>query len=398
MPPTVAVGPRGDTSTSWELRSQWVRPNDILSLLLLVGGDVLQQALAQQSGDKFPTPVVFSFGWVAYAFTALLSAVGNDRLMPSPATSSSVILSTKHGYARTNTSWIVSRILRDYERLWMPLPVRRKLESMLAAANVAKTGLCISVFEASKDATAGVPQRDFYWFSGYAVALLQLGIAIIPWAVFGEWQIFLVTAAGTVLAFTIGSIPQWRRERWECRRNTKKTFVLSGGNGAQHVLVIQGAGRGLDLEDIATSDGKYVSTWKTKSVFGGLTICWGVLLLTVSGIKDQTWFLLAIGSIGMIHTVIVAGAPRRSEWFGVHLDYRAVFAERKVMAALQSAETAYPGLGRSMLPIFFPGDIREDEIRWWNRASSNNALPDLDRSKESEKGPLKARTHSELDW
>ena len=180
MPPTVAVGPRGDTSTSGELRSQWVRPNDILSLLLLVGGDVLQQALAQQTGDKFPTPVVFSFGWVAYAFTALLSAVGNDRLMPSPATSSSVILSTKHGYARTNTSWIVSRILRDYERLWMPLPVRRKLESMLAAANVAKTGLCISVFEASKDVTAGVPQRDFCWFSGYAVALLQLGIAIIP--------------------------------------------------------------------------------------------------------------------------------------------------------------------------------------------------------------------------
>ena len=63
------------------------------------------------------------------------------------------------------------------------------------------------------------------------------------------------------------------------------------------------------------------------------------------------------------------------------------------MVALQSAETAYPGLGRSMLPIFFPGDLRADESRWWNRVASNDALPELTRRRENGERLLKARTH-----
>lgn len=372
MPPNQLGGP-SPNSTSDQLRLQWGNPSDILSLLLLVGGDVLQQALAQQSGDHFPTPVVFSFGWVGYAFTALLSAVGSDKLMPSPPAPSSIIFSTRYGYPRANDSWILNRILRDYEKLWMPIPVKEKFQSMLKAANVSKMGLCISVFEASKDGTAGVPRRDLLWFSGYIVALSQLGIAAIPWGTSGEWEIFLLTAAGTGLAFITGSLPQWRKERWGGRHNSKKTFVLSRGNGAQHVLVIQGAGRGLDLEDLATTSEKYGSTWRTKVVFAILTTCWVVLLLTVSGIRNQSWTLVAIGSVGMIHTVVIAGAPRRPEWFGIHLDYRGVFVERKVMTALQSAEMAFPGLGRSMLSTFFPGALREDEARWWNELPKNDA-------------------------
>ena len=249
-----------------------------------------------------------------------------------------------------------------------PFPVKQKLHEMLTAAKVSKAGLCISVFEASHSATAGIPRRNLYWYSGYAAAMLQLVIAIIPWATTGQWQIFLLTAAGTVLAFATGSLPQWRHERWQCRRNSKKTFILTTGNGAQHVLVIHGAGRGLDLEDLAVTDGKSFSTWRTKLVFGVLTVCWGALLLTVSGIEDHTWYLLAIGTLGMIHTVIVAGAPRPPEWFGIPLEFRRVFAERKVMATLEAAEKAYPGVGKSLLPIFFPGDMNEEESRWWREA------------------------------
>lgn len=358
------------TSISEQLKLQWGNPSDILSLLLLVGGDVLQQALAQQSGDSFPTPVVFSFGWVGYAFNALLSVVGSEKLMPSPPAPSSIIFSTQHGYPRTNDSWILNRILRDYERLWMPVQAKEKFQNMLKAAKVSKTGLCISVFEASKDRTAGIPKRDLYWFSGYVVALFQLGIAAVPWGTRGEWEIFLLTAVGTGLAFITGSLPQWRKERWGGRRNSKKTFVLCHGNGAQHVLVIQGAGRGLDFEDLATTSEKNGSTWRINLIFAALTVCWTVLLLAVSGIQSQSWILVAIGSIGMTHTVVIAGAPRHPAWFGIHLDFCEVFAERKVMAALQSAEIAFPGLGRSMLSIFFPGALREEEMQWWNELAT----------------------------
>jgi hypothetical protein len=57
------------------LAAQWRNPNDILSVLLLVGPDVVKRAIAQLAGRAI-TPVAFSFGWVAYAPTALLSSFG----------------------------------------------------------------------------------------------------------------------------------------------------------------------------------------------------------------------------------------------------------------------------------------------------------------------------------
>lgn len=60
------------------LEAQWRNPGDILSVLLLVGPDVIKLAIAQLSG-RFITPVAFSFGWVAYAPAALLSSLGGAK-------------------------------------------------------------------------------------------------------------------------------------------------------------------------------------------------------------------------------------------------------------------------------------------------------------------------------
>ena len=54
---------------------QWHNPSDILSLLLIVGPEVVKNAVAQLNG-RVVTPIAFSFGWVAYAVSALLSTVG----------------------------------------------------------------------------------------------------------------------------------------------------------------------------------------------------------------------------------------------------------------------------------------------------------------------------------
>lgn len=62
-------------STDASFKSQWRNPNDILSLLLILGPDVVGRALAQLAGSRI-TPVVFSFGWVAYAVNALVPAFG----------------------------------------------------------------------------------------------------------------------------------------------------------------------------------------------------------------------------------------------------------------------------------------------------------------------------------
>ena len=60
------------------LASQWRNPNDILSVLLLVGPEIIKASIAQLAG-RFITPVAFSFGWVAYAPASLLSSFGGTH-------------------------------------------------------------------------------------------------------------------------------------------------------------------------------------------------------------------------------------------------------------------------------------------------------------------------------
>lgn len=377
MSPLRILLPRGNAVAA-SLQSQWRNPGDILSLLLLIGGDVVRCALAQQTGDFLPAPVVFSFGWVAYAFTAVLSAVSNDQLMPAAPDFSIVVSSTEYGHPRPNQSWILGRLVRDYEKYWMPDAAKLELERVLEAANSPKAGLCVSVFESASNAKAGVPKRDFYSYSGYGVALVQLGIAVVPWAIWREYGIFVVTAAGTALAVGMGSLPRWKAERWNCRRHTLKNFFLTRGNGAQHAIVILGEGRGLDLEDLASSTELAGPLAATKGITVVLLAFWVVLLVTVSGIKEHTWFLVAVGTLGMLHTIVISGAPRRPEWFGIHLRYREVFIKRRVIETLRAVDEKYPGVGKSMLTTFFPNGVRGRDAEWAygiRRATSQSPKP-----------------------
>jgi len=347
---------------------QWQNPSDILSLLLLIGGDVVQRAQAQQAADPlFPTPVPFSFGWLAYTFTSLLAIAGDNRLMPNPDISC-IVVNAETGYQTQNASWVISRLLRDFELFWMPTSYREKLDRVLKDAGRPKAGVCVSIFRASSSRKAGdPPKRDPYWWSGYAIALTQLGIAAIPWALFGDWVVFAITAGGTILAFASGSLPQWSHELYFGRKNTRKTFIITRGNGAQHALIIMGDGHGLDLGDLASSN-EGVTLTSTRVIMPILTILWVALLITVSGIHENTWFLILIGSIGMVHTAIIAAVPRNAHCYGIHLDPVECIVQKKVMAVLQEVEGKYPGVGRSILPIFFPGELRQNEDEYWTRA------------------------------
>ena len=372
LEPAIGIRAIGNASeVNSKAKSQWQNPSDILSLLLLIGGDVIQHAIAQLAGDdSLPTPVVFSFGWVAYSFTSLLSAFGDKRLMPPAPDLPSVVIDTSSGHARTNQSWILGRVLRDYENHWMPSPVRQALDAVLAKAQRPRAGLCISIFEADPDREAARASRDLLWWSGYLVAIVQLVVAAIPWIIWDEWEIFVVTAAGTLLAFISASLPQWRVERWACRRDANNTVCLTQGNGAQHVLVILAKGRGLHLEDLANANVARTPTVTTGPAMGFITVLWVALLITVSGIQDRTWFLIAVGALGMLYTVVVAGAPRRPEAFGIPLQYVDVYVKDKVMEALKAVESDYPGVGHSMLATFFPGGLKEKEVAFWEEAKA----------------------------
>jgi len=100
-------------STSDQLSAQWSSPSDALSLLLLIGGDIVQKALAKTAGGPL-TPICFSFGWVSYAFTSFFAVLGDGRLLPPPDYPVKVS-NLKSGYVRENQNFVIGRILRDHE-------------------------------------------------------------------------------------------------------------------------------------------------------------------------------------------------------------------------------------------------------------------------------------------
>jgi hypothetical protein len=117
-----------------------INPSDVMSLLLLVGGDIVQKTIAQACGRRI-TFCSFSFGWVAYSLGALMNTFGDKTFMPKPDYASSVINIGSAG-VKTSESWVISRLIRD---------LQGNIEKQLSDGEL-KTGLLISFFKASPDA------------------------------------------------------------------------------------------------------------------------------------------------------------------------------------------------------------------------------------------------------
>ncbi len=314
----------------------------------------------------------------------MVSAIGENKLMPLPDCACKVI-NGKSGYVRDNTSWVIGRIVRDFEA-WVDKPVKDHLAGMIqtrreqdkTAPKPTQVGLCVSVYKA-KPAIIGYPGYDRVYWIGFATTIIQLGIAAIPCGLFGDWGILLVTVIGILLSFASGWLPQWKEEKWACRRNSDKNVILTRGNGSQHAIVILGDGKGLDLEDLAAGQTNVdVSASNlTRIMVTILAALWILLLITAAGLKTNTWFLLAIGGIGILQNIFVAGYRRSPKAYGMPLSYVEVIGEPKVMDTLFAVEEKYPHIGASMKDTFFPGKLRADEVtRWANLETAAEAKDD----------------------
>jgi hypothetical protein len=295
------------------------------------------------------------------------------------------LINGKNGSVRDNGSWVLGRMMRDYH-YWMLEPVRLKTQEVLASArdfdlkremekppdlrkNVEErkqAGLVVSFWEHSATKPAGKPGRDILFWSGIVVSIVQTGVAAIPCALYGDWGVLLITCAAMALCLAMGSITQWRIEKWACRelQGKEKVFVLTRGNGAQHAIVIDSKGRGLDLEDLATGfanvDAPHI-TVSSRVITAVLGIMWVLLLITSSALVNDAWFLIAVGGIGMLQNIFVAGWTRKPEALGVPLDFKGVIGSPKVMDVLLEVERMYEKVGWNMVGTFFPAGIRDNE-------------------------------------
>lgn len=238
--PRLVRGAGNETTSSEALASQWLNPVDISTILLVIGGDVVQKALAQSTGKRF-TPVCFSFGWVTYAFIALIGVIGDGKLLPPPDYPVKVFNLTS-GYVRENKNWVIGRILRDIEA---DLAEQEPLNDY---------GIRISFYKAAenKNAPTGFSYSRMHLF-GLICIIIQLALAALPIILNGEWDIMLITGAGTILAQIAGSLPQWRAEKLPNRQGKEDTFALTQGNGCRDIIVIQGCGNCLDLEEMSVA-------------------------------------------------------------------------------------------------------------------------------------------------
>lgn len=69
------------------LQKQFTNPQGIASILLLIGGDIIQKAIAQLAcyaprSVPYSTPVIFSYGWVSYTFKSVANASSSADYFP----------------------------------------------------------------------------------------------------------------------------------------------------------------------------------------------------------------------------------------------------------------------------------------------------------------------------
>ncbi|KAF2226300.1 hypothetical protein BDZ85DRAFT_287387 [Elsinoe ampelina] len=382
------------STTTW-LISQWTNPRDIFTVLLIVGGDVVQLAIAQICAGPVPwlAPVPFSFGWVSYAMTATMAAVGGRPLMPKPELDC-LVINAHSGYSRKNCSWVLSRILRDFDH-WRPaicdeleLRVLERLRSAsgpppdqraakqatgtiskLDHASVIRIGLRITVWQCVK--ADGVGIGDWVYWTGTVVTIIQIAISIIPWAMYDEWFTFLIVSTGSFLAYTSAGLPQWRKEKVDCRKAPpirRKDIVLTEGNGSKEAVLLLGCDNGMDLEHFAASSRVQAGSVASSVTSILLASFWLSLLVSVAGWQRHTWYLLSIGLIGAIHNLVVVGIARNPEAFGLHLRYQDTIMAQRVMESLWHLEEKHPYAGLALLQEYFPGPLTRREEALWGYA------------------------------
>jgi hypothetical protein len=156
-------------------------------------------------------------------------------------------------------------------------------------------------------------------------------------------------------------------EKWACRRNAKKNVILTRGNGSQHAIVILGDGNGLDFEDLAAGQTNVdvSASYGTRICVTVLAALWILLLITAAGIKKNAWFLLAIGGVGILQNIFVAGWRRFPKAYGVPLTLVDLIGMPKVMDTPFAVEDTYHHIGASMRDTFFPGKLRPEEEKRW---------------------------------
>ena len=250
---------------------------------------------------------------------------------------------------------------KQHKRSFLPLDKRRNDRRKFS----------VFVYEALPG--AGKASHDFITWAGLFVAWVQIMASTVPAISDNDFNTFCLTLFATSLTFSQAFLPQWSDEVRNCRKDSKKTIVLTAGNRRGDALVIIGNSHGLDLEDMAAAShtGSFTPSsprdrrmsrmgWSAVS----LSIILMALVLIPTIFATSAWYLFYIAGIGFIYNLTIAHYPRHPSTHGLHLAYKETIAADSVMETLVIAETKYPRLGLSMVNVFYPVLTTREKLFW----------------------------------
>ncbi len=259
----------------------------------------------------------------------------------SPARLSSPRCSTSVPGTRTRIeTGGVGRIVRDHE-------------AATGRRERCDEGIRISIFDAVSNPNTWT-RFSYGWMHVFGLASItaQLVIAAIPIILSRDWGVMLITGAGTVLALAHGGLPQWVAEKLPNRQHADSIFGLTSGDGSKDIMIIQGHGKCLNLEELAVPDsprngrpwekfskralansrgdpegsgfhrvgllprqatnlcGFPVGFWITLLMTAAQSAAWLMLLITVASLETNAWFLFAVGALGLCHNAIIGAMER----------------------------------------------------------------------------------------
>ncbi|KAI1273771.1 hypothetical protein F5Y07DRAFT_391026 [Xylaria sp. FL0933] len=307
-----------------------MNPGGVATVLMIIGGDIVQKALAQTTGCLY-TPVCFSFRWVAYAFIALVGVLGDGKLLPPPDYAIKVF-NLGSGYCRDNKNWILGRIFRDIETYMSreePMPYG---------------GIRISVWEA----TENLHRHTQHSQSSIANFALASGN--------GSKDVVIILGKGSCL----DKKPLATGNRGNSLYMTNQASFQSPGRVRPvYYLIIDRTGNRMTSARVIW--GLPSGFWITLCICVVQSLAWLVILITAA-LAENTWFPILAGVIGTFQNACLAAIERPPKRRNLPLQHVETIMRQKFMDGLMDLEVGY-GCGSRLVCEFLPERKLYDEIR-----------------------------------
>jgi hypothetical protein len=110
-----------------------------------------------------------------------------------------------------------------------------------------------------------------------------------------------------------------------------------------------------------------------------LAALWILLLVTIPGLEDHTWYFVLVGALGIFYNAVTAGLKIDPRERVVPLKCADTIWTWKVMDGSMDLEVSHKKCESHFCQNFSLGELRDDEKEWWNAEPERRKNTDYDK-------------------